>query len=102
MLKADLSNDTLLKYERLNIIPVKKPIGKKSKIYYQEGLDKAILLGYLIANIGLSTTAIRILFEVFKIFNIDLANLKTICDRIVPEEVQIHNTIKKKKLGRNF
>ena len=93
---------TLGRYEKLGLIPFKKFANKKAKIYFQEGIDRAMIIQFLIEYIRLNTTAIKIIFEICTIFNVDLSNIRIICDRLVSKEVQRENSIKKLKQNRNY
>ena len=93
---------TLGRYEKLGLIPFKKFSNKKTKIYFQEGIDRAMIIQFLIEYIGLTTTAIHIIFKICTIFNVDLSNIRIICNKLVPQEIQKENSIKKLKKNRNY
>ena len=97
---SGFSYATIIKFEKLGIIPVKTMPKSNKKVYFKEGLERVLLLKYLIENLNLRTLEIRILIDVFTTFNIDMANIKVIGDRIVSQENQEKNiSVKKQKIA---
>ena len=96
-----ICQQTLIKYEKLGIIPVKTPPYSKRKVYFQDGIEKAKILKFLLENMLLGKNGIILLFGLCKMFNIEEKNILIVANKLINKEEQSKNILCKQARSAN-